>query len=76
MFSYLVVIEEQLSQALTKNSSLEKAKTRLAGEVEDLLIDVERVSGVTVLSCWSLVYLSFMTHISRGQRGPCTFIPR
>lgn len=37
-------LEEQLNTALSKNSSLEKTKARLAGECEDLMIDVERVS--------------------------------
>ncbi len=40
----LLALEEQLNTALSKNSSLEKTKARLAGEVEDLMIDVERVS--------------------------------
>ena len=40
----LAQVEEELSSALSKNGSLEKTKARLTGEVEDLQLDLERVS--------------------------------
>ena len=36
-------VEHQLEAALSKNSGLEKAKNRMISEMEDLVIDVERV---------------------------------
>ncbi|XP_072168144.1 myosin-16-like isoform X1 [Diadema setosum] len=38
----LAQVEEELATALSKNSSLEKSKARLTGEVEDLQLDLER----------------------------------
>ena len=40
--------ESQMEAALAKVSSLEKAKMKLAGELEDVVIEVERVSGCDV----------------------------
>ena len=37
-------LEQQLEAALSKAGSMEKAKNRLQGELEDLQVDVERVS--------------------------------
>ena len=37
--------EEQVEAALTKCNSLEKVKARLQGEVEDLMVDVERANA-------------------------------
>ncbi len=37
--------EEQIEAALTKCNSLEKIKSRLQGEVEDLMVDVERANA-------------------------------
>ena len=34
--------EQQLEAALSKANSLEKAKNRLSGELEDLMLEVER----------------------------------
>ena len=42
----LAQVEEELSTALSKNGSLEKTKARLTGEVEDLQLDLERVSSI------------------------------
>lgn len=39
-------LTEQLEQCNVKIASLEKAKHRLAGEVEDAHVDVERVSFI------------------------------
>lgn len=36
--------EEELASALSKASSAEKAKNRLAGELEDAMIDLEKVT--------------------------------
>lgn len=36
--------ESQMEAALAKVSSLEKGKMKLAGELEDVIIEVERVS--------------------------------
>merc|ERR1711962_545054 len=41
----LAEAEEQIEQALGKCASLEKTKNRLACEVEDLMIDVERANA-------------------------------
>ena len=38
--------EEQIEAVNSKCASLEKTKTRLQGEVEDLMIDVERANGL------------------------------
>lgn len=43
--SKLAEAENQVEQAMSKCSSLEKVKQRLQGELEDLMIDVERVSS-------------------------------
>ncbi len=37
--------EAQMEAAQSRCSSLEKAKTRLQGELEDVMVEVERVSG-------------------------------
>ncbi len=37
--------EEQVEAALNKCNALEKVKTRLQGEVEDLMVDVERANA-------------------------------
>ena len=37
--------EEQVEAALTKCNALEKVKSRLQGEVEDLMVDVERANA-------------------------------
>ncbi|WP_411023137.1 hypothetical protein, partial [Salmonella sp. s51228] len=42
----ILVLEEELNTALSKNSSLEKTKQRLSGECEDLMIDVERQANL------------------------------
>ena len=34
--------EQQLEAALSKANSLEKAKSRISGELEDLMLEVER----------------------------------
>jgi len=41
----LTEAEEQVEAALNKCNSLEKAKSRLQGEVEDLMVDVERANA-------------------------------
>ena len=38
--------EEQIEAVNSKCASLEKTKQRLQGEVEDLMIDVERANGL------------------------------
>ena len=56
----LAQVEEELSTALSKNSSLEKSKARLTGEVEDLQLDLERVStSASVSSLFLFIQLSF-----------------
>ena len=42
--SKLAEAEEQVEAALNKCNSLEKVKARLQGEVEDLMVDVERAN--------------------------------
>jgi chromosome segregation ATPase len=37
--------EEQVEAALSKCNALEKVKSRLQGEVEDLMVDVERANA-------------------------------
>jgi chromosome segregation ATPase len=37
--------EEQVEAALSKCNALEKVKARLQGEVEDLMVDVERANA-------------------------------
>jgi hypothetical protein len=37
--------EEQVEAALNKCNALEKVKARLQGEVEDLMVDVERANS-------------------------------
>lgn len=55
MNAKLADAEAQLEAALAKVSSLEKVKHRLSGEMEDLMIEVERVSVR-----WSSVLHSFI----------------
>ena len=43
--SKLSEAEEQVEAALTKCNALEKVKSRLQGEVEDLMVDVERANA-------------------------------
>jgi myosin heavy chain 1/2/3/4/8/13/7B/15 len=43
--SKLTDAEEQVEAALVKCNALEKAKARLQGEVEDLMVDVERANS-------------------------------
>lgn len=38
----LLAAEEQLEAAVSRANALEKAKSRLNGELEDLMIEVER----------------------------------
>jgi chromosome segregation ATPase len=44
----LTEAEEQVEAALVKCNSLEKDKARLQGEVEDLMVDVERANSSRV----------------------------
>ena len=41
----LAEAEEQVEAALSKCNALEKVKARLHGEVEDLMVDVERANS-------------------------------
>jgi hypothetical protein len=41
----LTEAEEQVEAALSKCNALEKVKARLQGEVEDLMVDVERANA-------------------------------
>ena len=59
MNAKLAEAESQLEAALSKVSQLEKVKHRLNGEMEDLMIEVERVS-------WTGSVILFITH----QQGP------
>jgi chromosome segregation ATPase len=43
--SKLSEAEEQVEAALSKCNALEKVKSRLQGEVEDLMVDVERANA-------------------------------
>ena len=52
--------QEQLDTAQSKCSSLEKAKHRLSGELEDLMIEVERVSDKSYKSA-NLNHLFYFT---------------
>ena len=45
MAAKLAEAEEQVEAALNKCNSLEKVKARLHGEVEDLMVDVERANS-------------------------------
>ena len=40
-------LEEQLSSTQTKYSSLEKTKSRIAGELEDVMLDLEKEKNAT-----------------------------
>ncbi|XP_071962722.1 uncharacterized protein [Antedon mediterranea] len=42
----LTELEDQLQNALSKNSTLEKTKQRLSAEIEDLLLEVERANSM------------------------------
>ena len=42
----LMDAESELEAAHAKINQLEKAKSRIAGELEDVMVEVERVSGV------------------------------
>lgn len=46
----LTEAEEQVEAALNKCNSLEKVKARLQGEVEDLMVDVERANASKLIS--------------------------
>ena len=50
--SKLSEAEEQVEAALTKCNALEKVKSRLQGEVEDLMVDVERANASKRLLFW------------------------
>ena len=45
MAAKLSEAEEQVEAALSKCNALEKVKARLQGEVEDLMVDVERANA-------------------------------
>lgn len=45
MAAKLSEAEEQVEAALAKCNALEKVKSRLQGEVEDLMVDVERANS-------------------------------
>lgn len=47
----LTEAEEQVDAALNKCNALEKVKARLQGEVEDLMIDVERANASLYPNC-------------------------
>src|SRR5205823_5809468 len=46
----LTEAEEQVEAALNKCNALEKVKARLQGEVEDLMVDVERANASKLIS--------------------------
>jgi len=67
--------EEQIEAVNSKCASLEKTKQRLQGEVEDLMIDVERANGLAAnldkkqrnfdkVCCYSLKYHYIVFHSS------------
>lgn len=55
MLAKLQETEEALSAALVKAQSSEKSKNRINGELEDALIDLEKVVGssLIVIQKWS-----------------------
>ena len=55
MVAKLQETEEALSVALTKAASSEKTKNRLNGELEDALIDLEKVSVKSLNSACAFV---------------------
>jgi chromosome segregation ATPase len=55
----LTEAEEQVEAALNKCNSLEKVKSRLQGEVEDLMVDVERANSSKLTFLFDL-YKSFV----------------
>ena len=50
-------LESQLEESQSKCSSLEKTRTRLQGELEDLTVEAERVMMVFCCCCFLLVLL-------------------
>jgi chromosome segregation ATPase len=56
--SKLSEAEEQVEAALTKCNALEKVKSSLQGEVEDLMVDVERANGSKRETCLSPLHLN------------------
>ena len=63
----LTEAEEQVEAALAKCNSLEKVKSRLQGEVEDLMVDVERANSskiqIFVLNPPMISFLSQMLRL-------------
>lgn len=49
---------ETIDQLNAKCSGLEKTKSRLQGELEDMTIEVEKVNGFTIL-----FYLTILLHL-------------
>jgi len=46
-------LEAQLEAALAKASSLEKVKKRLQGEMDDLMVEVDKVSSYSILNVYA-----------------------
>jgi TolA-binding protein len=76
-------LEAQLDAAQSKASSLEKVKNRLQGELDDLTVEVERVSYSSKGSntfIFSILYsASYHFAISRDRENPenfraCSFV--
>ncbi len=51
--------EEQVEAALSKCNALEKVKSRLQGEVEDLMVDVERANASKFFICFMSIRIFF-----------------
>ncbi len=53
----LTEAEEQVEAALNKCNALEKVKARLQGEVEDLMIDVERANASKLIKYFKTIII-------------------
>ena len=56
MAAKLAETEESLQAALTKAASAEKAKNRLNSELEDAIIDLEKVNETSAFSTACLIF--------------------
>ena len=70
--SKLTEAEEQVEAALNKCNALEKVKARLQGEVEDLMVDVERANSSKALSISihsKVLISSLLRRLGHGQEA-------
>ena len=70
MNAKVMELEAQLEAAQSKAANMEKVKSRLQGELEDLTIEVERVRDVAVPSTLSMnIYLNCVSTIREKHLG-------